>query len=880
MSDILLATKLTIPPIRKGLVVRPRLMEQLNTGLEHRLTLVSAPAGFGKTTLLSAWAAQCTLPTAWLTVDEDDNDPACFQRYLMAAAKQVGIQSRSEKADETAIRPGMEVWLADFINQAAGNRQDFLLVLDDMHLLTSQPVHAALAFLLEHLPDNLHLVLASRADPPLPLARLRARGQLAEIRLADLRFTAEEASTFLNQAMRLGLTAEDISALVMRTEGWIAGLQMAAISLQSHPDATSFIQAFTGSNRYILDYLMEEVLQRQTPEVQDFLLKTSILEQMCGSLCEAILPGLESGQGQITLERLEHANLFVLPLDDQRDWYRYHRLFADLLQRQLQQALTSEVQNLHRSASQWFEGQGLVGEAIEHSLKAHDFERAAGLIEATANTMLMTSQTATLRRWVQALPAESLPARPHLHIYYACTLLLEGQVLDETERQLQTIIAAGNLLPAHLAPLKAYLALYLGLMPEAVRLSRQALEELPAEDRFLRSVAEWIINIASIYSGDRNAALPVLEQVIQMSQRAGNVMLAVMSVTNLADTYLSKGDLNLAKQSYQRALEMAVDLRGKPLPVSGLPLARLGEIAREHNNLDEAETLLNEGIRRMKPWNNIAANYGLVSLALIQQARGNTQIATEIIQKAIERASQTEATQLDDLLVRLIQSRLWLMQGDLTRVRDWLAQPESDVKFGDLEPHMRMHAHIQRARALITLGRAQEALPFLEALPPALEKAGRKRRIMEVLNLTALAYAALGEQTRALDALEQSLAIAEAGGFVRTVLDEGAAMLHLLEQSAKRGNVYAHRLLEADRVIKTPGVNSVGRSFGKEVLSQRELDVLKLVAAGLSNQEIAERLFVTLRTVKFHTSNILAKLGVKNRIQAVARARELGLFDL
>jgi LuxR family maltose regulon positive regulatory protein len=891
MPDILLATKLTIPPIRRELVARPRLLEQLNAGLERKLTLLSAPAGFGKTTLLGTWAAHCGHPVAWLTIDEDDNDPARFQRYLSAAVGRIGIQhGPADTAEALPVRPGLDEWLTDFINQAASFQRDFLLVLDDVHLLTSQPIHSILGYLLEHLPENLHLVLASRADPSLPLARLRARGELTEVRLADLRFTAEEALAFLNQVMHLGLTGENSTALVVRTEGWIAGLQMAALALQGHislqnrPDISAFIQAFTGSNRHILDYLMEEVLQRQPPEINTFLLKTSILEQMCGPLCEALLPGLNGGNGQAMLERLERANLFVLPLDDRRNWYRYHRLFADLLQRQLEQSYPVEIPDLHRRASLWFEAQVLPEEAIEHALLAGDFERAAGVIESAAEEMLMASQTTTLQRWVASLPGNVVSARPHLHVYAACTRLLEGQSLGEAERQLQDIFASGSLHPAHLAPLQAFLAIYQGRLPHAVRLAQQALDELPETDRFLRSVAEWIVNIASIYSVDRTAALPVIEQVIQLSQRAGNLMLAVMSVANLGDTYLSKGDIALAEQFYRRALEMAVDLQGRPLPVSGLPLVRLGEILRERNHLQDAEDMLKEGIQRLRSWHSVGAIFGLLSLAMLQQARGNAATANATAQKARQSAANTDSTQVDDLLSEIIQVRLWLIQGELERVRDWLAQPKPDAALGELEPQLRLHIHFLRTRALIALGRAAESLPMLDALLPELEKAGRKRRVMEMLNLTALAYETLGKHEQALATLERALTIAEAGGFVRTVLDEGPVMRRLLDTLGRRGHAYAAflaaggQLPEAAPSERVPMAGKNGLAPGVEPLSQRELEVLNLLVEGLSNPEIAERLFVTVRTVKFHTSNILAKLGVSNRTQAVVRARALGLF--
>lgn len=881
MADVLLSTKLSIPPARKDLVVRPRLIARLNAGLQRRLTLLSTPAGFGKTTLLSAWAFQCNVPVAWLSLDEGDNDPARFLDYLQAALDQAGVETALEDGRRSTVPQGVFALLSDTINRIAAFDRQLALVFDDYHHITAEPVHGALSFLLEHLPDNLHLFVATRADPPFPISRLRARGQLVELHLTDLRFDATEAETFLNQVMRLGLVSGDVEALLSRTEGWIAGLQMAAISLQDRQEPSRFIQAFTGSHRFVLDYLMEEVLQGRSTTEQDFLLKTSILEQMCGPLCEAVVSGLANGEGQAILQHLERSNLFVLPLDDQRIWYRYHRLFADLLARQLSQAVPGQVKMLHERASAWFEANSLLDFAIDHALVAEDFERAGSLIEFAAEEMLMRSQFATLSRWVGSLPEEVLLSRPLLHLYYAWALLFSGQPISDIEARLGALAREPGISPGQLAPLWAYIAIFQGRIPQAIQLAHQAIAELPLEDRFLRSTANWIVNLEYVISGEREAVPQSLEPVIQMSQAIGNLTLAVMATCNLADTYLSLGKLDLAEETYQRALDLAVDSQGNRLPVSGIAQTRLAEVWRERNDLHRAEEVIKEGIRILESWNELGTIAATLSLAQIRQERGDAQEANALIAKAAYLAAHFDATTIDDRMAALIQLRLRLAQGDLSFVRTWLesaVSPGADT--GAYESLFFQREQILRARALIVVNRPSEAIPLLEPLVAILEREGRKRRLAEVLALTALAYHAMGELDRAMRVIGQAISLSEAGGFVRTIVGEGEAMQALLLQAERRGihPGYTRYLLEAFAFVPAEKTSPEGPSL-PEALSQRELDVLNLLAMGMTNREIAERLFISLRTVKFHTGNIFSKLGVRNRTQAVARARELGLLN-
>ncbi len=901
----LLKTKLAIPPVRRELVARPHLFARLDESLSGKLTLVSAPAGYGKTTLLSAWSRQLGLPVAWLSLDEGDNDPARFLGHLCASIE-AAVPSLAGRLQELAqpdrfgglgAAGSTEAVQTALLNRLQSVPHSLMVVLDDFHLISVQPVHRLVAFLVDNLPPQMHLVIASRADPPLPLARLRARSQLVEIRQSDLRFGSDEAIAFLNQLMGLGLEAGDVTALVSRTEGWIAGLHLAATSVQGRGDAHRFIQEFKGSNRYILDYLVEEVLQRQPPDVQSFLLQTSILDRMTGPLCDAVT---EQRGGQAVLEMLERANLFILPLDDEREWYRYHRLFADLLRKRLGEAGTEFVAALHRRASGWEEQNGFPAEAIDHSLAAKDFARAARLIEGIAAVILMRSEVATLHRWLDALPEAELRVRPSLSLYYAWMLLLRGSPLDLVEERLAW--AEGHPTPLTL-PLRAWIAHYRGDLAAAVELSRRALEQLPEDEAFLRGLAALSLAAVHHIDGDFAASQRVLQEAALGSRHAGDVATTVYAAYYQAEHCRREGELQRARSLFMQALDLATDHGGHRLPIACQVLKGLGEIAREWNDLDTAERYLLEGVELAEGWAQAGAVDAYVTLARVRQARGDWSGAQGALQAGRLAAAGVQATDIIERALEASEAWLQIMQRDPSlRPGEALEGPRSWAErrglAGDIDPlvlvkdddvtlrRIRKYEYPVAARLRIAEGRPAEALALMELALPIVEKMNRIVLVIEYQMLIALAEQALGQNGRALRSLDRALALAEPGGFVRIFVDEGRPMARLLYEAASEGMrpEYVGRLLAAFPASHQPTSYQPSAPSTEhpmiEALSERELEVLRLVAEGLSNEEIAQRLVVSLTTIKFHTSNIYGKLSAKNRTEAVAKARAISLLPL
>jgi LuxR family maltose regulon positive regulatory protein len=925
MPAPILAIKLYIPPSRPQVVHRARLLDRLNEGWQRRpgVMLISAPAGFGKTTLVSEWIAALTpslqVRAAWLSLDEGDNDPARFLTYLVAA-----LQTLDAKVGEAALGalqssqpPPTEVLLTSLLNDLTA-LDDAVLVLDDYHAIESPPIDEALAFFVDHLPPQLRLVIASREDPPLPLARLRARGQLIELRAVDLRFTPPEAAAFLNEAMSLNLSARDIAALESRTEGWIAGLQLAALSMQGRSDTANFIQAFTGSHRFVLDYLMEEVLQRQPERVRSFLLQTAILERSCGSLCDAVT---ERDDGRSLLEALERSNLFVVPLDDQRQWYRYHHLFADVLQARLIEEQTDRVSELHRRASSWFEQNDLPAEAIQHALAAKDFDHAANLIERIWLEMDLNYQSAAWLRWAQQLPAELIRVHPVLCLGYAWALLNGGELeaseswlraverwIDPTPEDAAKMIvvdeAEYRALPASIAAARAYRALALGDIPGTLEHARRALTLAAEDDQVRRTQALALLGMAEYASGDLQSAERSL-LVFQATARQGDDIASALGITFiLANMWLAQGRLREAVSAYQQALQLATNREALPIGTSDL-YRGLSELLCEQGDLDNAA----QNLLTAQKAGEFSALTGWphrlgVAQARLKQAHGDLPGALTLLDEA-ER--QYVRNPLPDQSIAAMKARVWVRQGKLNEALVWARgqglSPDDDLHY------LREFEHLTLARVLIGRHRTDRdeesiyaALRLLDRLLQAAEEGRRTGSVIEILMLLALAHHAQGDMPAALTALERALSLAEPEGYVRLFADEGEPMrlltvdCRLLIEKQKRDESqkligYVDKLLAAfPQPIAVPlstirrrqhlhrSADAVQVSEMVEPLSERELEVLKLLGTELSGPEIADRLSVSLNTVRTHTKNIYSKLGVSSRRAAIRRAEELGVL--
>jgi LuxR family maltose regulon positive regulatory protein len=888
MSIPLLTTKLYIPSPRPNLVPRPKLINCISEGISQKLVLICAPAGFGKTTLLSDWVCRTDLPVAWLSLDTGDNELKRFLIYMVAALQTIDDQlCHTVKAMLQSPQPvSFEAVLTEIINEVASLSQNLVLILEDYHFVEDQTIHEALTFLVEKLPPVMHLVISSRSDPFLPLSRLRARGDLIELRTEDLRFSIKEATVFLNRVMGLSLSENDILSLERRTEGWITGLQLAAISLRGKQDSSELIKSFSGSHRLVLDYLIDEVLEQQGASVQSFLMQTAVLERFNGSLCDA-LTGQDDGQE--TLEYLDHANLFIIPLDNERHWYRYHHLFADLLRQRLRQKASSttrdelwDVTKLHKRASTWFEEHSLEIEAFQHAVAANDLERAERLIEGKGVPLQYRGAAGLVQKWLDTLPDEILNTRPSLLVTYASALNLTGDPTG-AEATLSTAEAAleSNIGPAepdertinffgHIAAIRAMMASGQHDLDTLIVQSNRALELVHKDNVLVRTITAWTLGYAYQLQGDLAAASQAYQEVLTNSQASGDIVSTLAAATGLGNIFESENQLYKAAESYQHGMLL---FRGQPIAVGTyLGMAR---IHYEWNNLEAAEEYGQESLSLARQLKNLDT-FTLcgVLLARLRLAQGNIAEATKYISLADQFMRQ------HDFMHRLpevadVQVLILLAQGDLDEAADLADKHE---------------LHFNQARINLARGETSAALAVLEPLRQEVEAKGWEEERLKVMVLQAVALFEHGKLEQAVSLLGDALALAEPGGIIRTFADEGLAMRRLLQETQSRirdQNIqvspgYMRQLLGAFSTEVPERTEQPKYGFVKtdllEPLTNREMHVLRLLNTELSGPEIAQALSIALSTFRSHTKSIYNKLDVNSRRAAVLKAEDLNLI--
>jgi LuxR family maltose regulon positive regulatory protein len=889
----ILRTKLFIPRPRKNLVARPRLVDCLNSGLDKKLTLIAAPAGFGKTTLLSEWIPQSPRCVTWLSLEQSDNDLTRFWAYFIAS-----LQSLSPQLGENAVAllqssqaPPLPSILTVLINEITAFEESFAIVLDDYHVLDSQSIHQSLTFLIDHLPGNMHMLLTTRVDPPLPVARLRARDQLTEVRAHDLRFSGDEAAAFLSQVMGLELSIEQVAMLETRTEGWIAGLQIAALSMQGRDDLSEFIRMFSGSHRHILGYLADEVLNRQPQQVLDFLLYTSILGQLCGPLCDAVTEGKD---GQSVLENLEQSNMFILPMDEEGRWFRYHHLFAEVLQARLKGTWPERLPELHRRASQWLETSGRSAEAIDHAISGKDFPRAAHLIAGIIQSYNNRGAGGQLIHWIDQLPEELVFENPDLFSYKGWLLYLAGRVdqaKDHADKARAYItVDTPPAARGRLAFLDSQLAIAKGDMSAVQAFALEAIELMGENDVFFRILA--LMTIASVQTiiGNTKDAIGYLREAARIGEHSGQPFPTLTAYAKLANQLNLQGSLQEARALCQHAMSLYLDSSGQPSPISSIAFVEAAKLAYEADDMGGLEQYIRLATRLEEvlsiPGLSFEINY---IQTLFEGAKGNLESALDLARRGRAHAEQMGLKGYIAVFTAL-EAGLLLRLKDMIAFKEWIASAGST--FARCDELLNMYGSIVYARFLLHQKQLSDAATLIARMEEAARRADYVRPLLTLLSLKALMYRWQGDSGQAHTSLEEALHLAMPQEYRRVFIEEGKPMRALLldyrsilkQRVGPMGHsetiealAYLDRLLAAFPSQTNPG--APGRGILPEPLSDRELDILRLIASGRSNQEIADILVIAVSTVKSHINNLYGKLGTNRRTEAIAIARGLGLLS-
>jgi LuxR family maltose regulon positive regulatory protein len=887
----ILASKLTVPPPRAKLVARPRLIRQLNQGFECGFVLVSAPAGYGKSTLLSAWLSQLDADAAWFSLDEGDNHPARFMAYLAAAFQKINpaVAEVLEEALQLSSLPEFEELLTPLVNQLAKEQHPFCLVLDDYHLIQNQTVHKMVSFLLDHRSGALRLVVATRADPPLPLARLRARGEMLELRQAELCFTVQEAADFLNRTMELQISAENTAQITERTEGWIAGLQLAALSMQNSRDITRFIATLTGSQHYIYDYLLEEILQRQPEEIKRFLVNTSILEQLNAPLCDAMFTGDQVSSpnrpSEVILDELEHANLFIIPLDHERSWYRYHPLFADLLRSHLQKHDAGQIPVLHTRASAWFEGQGLIADAIRHALAAGDWEHVLRLVSTNVFALLEQNELPSVARQFDRMLSEQSRARPWLWIGRAWLAAYTGELnsvepfLKLAEGEIDSLdqAMAQQTLRGHTAAVRAFSNWIAGRRDVAVKFVHEALACLPATDGLIRCLTATVLGLSL---SDFNARQPVFDQALIDASEIGISHVTIFAIGCKAYSLYMQGKLSEAHAVCREAIQsVEASSTRQPLPSMSYIYSTLSLLLYEWNDLEGSLQYAREGVALASRWQQAdALHFALTCLNTALLAVGDIPGAVEVIRREWQIARRTSEWFEQITITQEIDCHL--EQGNPEAALETLRQAHIDI----VDPsNASLSRHLMFSIAKIRIAKKEygRALGMIDSFIEVMEKCNINYLLVSALAWQALAYHRMNQETQALASLRRALALAAPERYVRTFMIAGNALSPLLHKARAAGITpeYVDQLLESLEPDNKPEKGGMGATPGLvEPLSQRELQVLKLLSQGCSDKEIAEALVIARETVHKHLKNIYGKLDVHSRSEAALRARTLRLL--